>query len=341
MEEMGAFYPADPEPVAQLQAESSPPPDPAARRPESSASVALPGPETARYSVRYGLLGQVAAATISVKTGPQPERRTLHATGQGSGAVLGFGQTEKRIESEFDLQTLISTRWTATRNNDKGTVTDIVEQRERGKISLVRKRPGRPDQTESFTRPTAVLDPLGLLLRIRFGPMSAPSSFEILDGRALWVVRFSSIQLTNETPPTLRLNGHVEPIFRDGSPDKERTGRDFSLFLSNDSARTPIRLVVPFGLGHARAEIIQLSKNEATSREEMKNPATTPKPFGALGKPRPSPETRAGSFAPSIPRTTVACNSPFAVRSSAMASSPGKGTRRPMRGTWAMAARSR
>jgi hypothetical protein len=116
--------------------------------------------------------------------------------------------------------------------------------------------------------------------------MSAPSSFEILDGHALWVVSFSSIRTTSENPPTLQLNGHVEPIYWDGTPDKERTGRDFSLFLSNDSTRMPLRLIVPFGLGHARAEIIQLSKIGATRRFGMTNPVTLPKPFGVLGKDR-------------------------------------------------------
>jgi hypothetical protein len=147
---------------------------------------------------------------------------------------------------------------------------------------LLRKRPGRPDQVDSFTRATAVLDPLGLLLRVRFGPMSAPSSFEILDGHALWIISFSSIHTTSETPATVQLNGHVEPIYWDGTPDKERTGRDFSLFLSNDSARMPVRLIVPFGLGQARAEIVQLSRTEGPSRLGMTDPVTLPEGFGVL-----------------------------------------------------------
>jgi hypothetical protein len=243
---------------------------PAVPKPVQPLIQALPAPETASYRVIYGMLGQVAEASISLTPGMQ--QRTVHAVGRGNGAVLGFAQMEKQIESDFDLQTLKTLRWTITRVTGKETVTDIAEQPELGKVSLVRKRPGKPDEVDTFTRATAVLDPLGLLMRLRFGPMSAPSSFELLDGHALWVITFSSIRPTSETPPTLQFNGHVEPIYWDGTPDKERTGRDFSLFLSNDSTRTPVRMIVPFGLGHARAEIIQLSRTGAEWRVGMAPP---------------------------------------------------------------------
>jgi hypothetical protein len=304
MEETGALHAPDsepapapdpaPPPVTEVFSGSAPP-VPAVPKPSPRPPMALPAPETASYRVSYGMLGQVAAATISLTPGAQS--RTVHAVGRGNGAVLGFGQTEKHIESDFDLQTLKPTRWTITRLTGDERVTDIAEQAELGKVSLVRKRPGRPDQVDSFTRATAVLDPLGLLMRIRFGPMSAPSSFEILDGRALWVISFSSIRTTDENPPTVQLNGHVEPIYWDGTPDKERTGRDFSLFLSNDSIRTPIRLIVPFGLGHARAEIIQLSRTKIISSEETPHPVTLLRPFGVLWKdPLPLEDDALGDF---------------------------------------------
>jgi Protein of unknown function (DUF3108) len=275
--------PAGPEPPRVIEIFSgSAPPVPAVPRPAPPTLMGLPAPETVSYRVSYGMLGQVAQATISLTPGTQPGQRTVRAVGRGNGAVLGFGQTEKQIESDFDLQGLKTTRWTITRVTSKEKVIDIAEQSEPGKISLVRKRPGRPDQVDSFTRAGVVLDPLGLLLRVRFGPMSAPSSFEILDGHALWIITFSSIRTTSETPATVQLNGHVEPIYWDGTPDQERTGRDFSLFLSNDSAHMPVRLIVPFGLGQARAEIVQLSRGGAASRLGMMDPVTLPAGFGVL-----------------------------------------------------------
>jgi hypothetical protein len=217
--------------------------------------------------VSYGILGEIAHATITFAQKPNPgspsadpARSTVHAVGKGEGAVLGFGHTQKHIESDFDPQTLKTTRWTSTRTFGDETVVDTIEQQQPGAVSILRKRTGKPDQKESMQRPSAVLDPLGLLLRLRLAPPKAPLLLEVLDGRALWAMRFSAAQPTHETPRTLRLEGRAEPIFWNGSPDPERTGRGFTLFLSDDAYHNPVRLVVPFALGEARAEISRLNR---------------------------------------------------------------------------------
>jgi len=250
-----------------------------ARKPAATAKAAEPGvldgrpplvSETANYRVSYGVLGEIAAATISFVPDPGSRgadtSRSVRAVATGSGAVLGFGKTEKHIESEFDTQTLKTTRWTSTRSSGGETVIDIAEQHQPGTVSLVRKRLGQPDQADSMTRASVILDPLGLLLRLRLGPLQVPVSFEILDGRALWVVTISAVRPTAEPVPMLRLEGRTEPIFWDGKPDSERTGRRFTLFLSDDRYRTPLRLIVPFGLGEARAEMVQLSRMGTAQR---------------------------------------------------------------------------
>jgi len=228
--------------------------------------------ETATYRVSYGLLGEVARGTVRLtpESGPvaasaDPARSMVRAVGSGKGAVLGFAETEKRIESEFNAHTLHSTRWTITRTSDEGTVIDIAEQQQPGTVSLVRKRAGQPDQSASITRASPILDPLGFLLRLRFGQLQAPASFELLDGRALWIMSISKARPTDGSEAMLRLDGQAEPIGWDGTPDNHRTGRSFTIFLSNDDHRTPLRLIVPFGLGEARAELVQISR-PATDR---------------------------------------------------------------------------
>jgi hypothetical protein len=215
--------------------------------------------ETAKYRVSFSLLGEVAHANVTfTPVAAGPTHMMVRASGTGEGAVLGFGKTKKQVESEFDMQTLKSTKWTMTRFTGDETVVDMTTQEKPGMVSSLRKRTGQPDQTESMSRATAVLDPLGLLLRIRLAPLHAPSSFEVLDGRALWIVRFAAARLTKEN--LLQLDGTAEPIYWDGSADKERTGRSFSIFLSNDIFRMPMRLTVPFGLGEVRAELFQVSR---------------------------------------------------------------------------------
>jgi hypothetical protein len=232
--------------------------------------------ETARYRVSYGILGEVAEATVTFTpdgspglVGAGPARSIVHAVGTGRGAVLGFGKTEKHIESDFDTQALKTMRWTITRSTGGETVVDIAEQPQAGAVSLLRKRTGQPDQADSMNRASPVLDPLGLLLRIRLAPPQAPTSFEILDGRALWIVTLSAARPTSDTPRMLRLDGWCRPIYWDGTPDKERTERPFKLFLSDDAYHTPLRLVVPFGMGEARAEIVQLSRPAPRPRLEL------------------------------------------------------------------------
>lgn len=223
--------------------------------------------ETAHYRVSFGLLGQVAEATISLT--PSTNTRfasanqspsVIHATGKGQGAILGFAKSEKHIESDFNSQTLLSTRWTSTWSSGSQTVVDIIEQQKPGAVSILRKSSGKPDRTEALHRASSVFDPLGLLLYIRFHPPSAPTSLEILDGRALWIMKLSAVQPTSETAHKLRLDGYIAPVRWDGTPDEARTARSFTLYLSDDAYHTPLALVVPFGFGEARADLIKVTR---------------------------------------------------------------------------------
>jgi hypothetical protein len=223
--------------------------------------------ETAHYRVTFGILGQVAEAELSlapeIVAGPA---RTAAATvlvrtkGVGRGDVLGFGKTDKSIESDFESGTLVSRRWSSVNSHSGRTTIDTGEQSKPGAVSLLRKRTGEADRSDRFDRAASVLDPLGFLTRLRVALPESPTVFEVLDGRALWLAKVSGARLDPAAAHLLRIDGTFEPIYWNGNPDKERSTYSFSLHLTRDRFRTPVRLTVPYGLGEVRAELVRVQR---------------------------------------------------------------------------------
>ena len=221
--------------------------------------------ETADYRVTFGILGQVAQATITytpdTTAGPMAGK-VVRAVGAGGGAVLGFGETQKRIESEFEAGSIAARRWTTVRAGGGKVTVDSAEQPRAGSLSLLRKKTGEADLTEGFSRNAPVMDALSFLFRLRTALPTAPTVYEVLDGRALWVARVSPARPDPDDEKLVRVDGKIDPIYWSGSPDPERKSHAFSLFFTRDAYHTPVRLVVPSGLGEFRAELSRLERAE-------------------------------------------------------------------------------
>jgi hypothetical protein len=260
--------PCLPEEIGQFPPEPLPPPVA-----EAPALVALPAPpipvkptpppntEASRYRVMYGLLGELGHIEISFLY-PAPGEDTVKAVGVGSGSLMGMGQYEKRLESQLDSRRLTSRRWVSRRVQSGKTTTDTVEQPRPGAVEVVRQRSDKPDEGHTFVRQQPVLDPLGFLYRVRSRPPRAPEAYEVLDGRALWL-----ITLEPGTPAKLdggrravAFRGRANPIFWDGQRDGERSARSFTLWLSDDRYRTPLRLVMPLPVGEVRVDLAALDR---------------------------------------------------------------------------------
>jgi hypothetical protein len=238
-----------------------PPPPPPAAPP---ARPPLPAPvtreEKAQYRLAFGILGQLGQLTISQSPATGSEG-PLRLTGQAHGSLLGFGETDKRLETELDPRSLTARRWTAVRSSGGKTVTDFAQQPQPGTVAILRRHTGKPDRPAAFKRAAAVLDPLTFLLRLRVAPPAAVQSFEVIDGQGLWVITMNPARTVAEgAGRALRLDGKADPIAWDGAPDKERSGHAFSLWLTADEFRTPLRLVMPLAVGEARAELVALSR---------------------------------------------------------------------------------
>jgi hypothetical protein len=268
-EELGHLEPADSAPPATVVtapvAAAAPAPAPKASLPAAPRSdvVAPVAPvagdatkgsqESSLYRVGYGMLGQLGQIQIAFTT----LGNRVRAQGLGTGTMFGLGNYEKRIESHLDSRGRTASRWISYRLQGGKTVIDTVAQGRPGTLAVHRQRTGRPDEKHQLARQQTVMDPLTFLYNLRVDPPRAPRAFEVLDGRALWqiAVEPAVAGTLDRRRPALVVRGRATPIDWDGKPDDERTARSFTIWLDNDSGRTPLRLVMPLAVGEVRVEL--------------------------------------------------------------------------------------
>jgi hypothetical protein len=247
---------------------------PAPPAPVKPAAPPLPAPltmsERARYRIAYGAfdVGEISLVLdADTRAGSGPGTPLLRARGQGEGSILGLGRLATQIETEFDPGRLSSRRWTSTRIRDGATVRDRIDQSEDGKLAMARARDGQPGSSANVAVPAPVLDPVGLLLRLRASPPvvgAPPQVLNVVDGQALWriTVNGAGYDMLDGDRPTLRLDGRAEPILADGRPDttSDRTTRSFRLWLSEEPARVPLRLQMPLGIGDLVVSLVDVKR---------------------------------------------------------------------------------
>jgi hypothetical protein len=243
---------------------AAPPPPP----PPPAAAPPLPAPltreERAQYKLAFGILGKLGELTINISPAPNAPVRLV---GRAHGSLLGFGETEKRLETELDPRALSARRWTAVRTSGGKSVTDFADQLQPGAVTMLRRRTGKPDRPAALRRTAPVLDPLTFLMRLRVAPPAAPQTYDVLDGQGLWSITVASARVEADGPGrALRLDGKAAPIGWDGHPDRERSTHPFTLWLTADEFRTPLKLVMPLAVGEARAELVGLSRGRTPAR---------------------------------------------------------------------------
>ncbi len=260
-EELGHVPGLDPTPP--LEAATLPPPVAVAARPSRPARMApvFTAFETARYSVNYGVFGQLGEITIALAP---TAASTVHVTGTGKGSFLGLGAIQKNLDGEFHPLSGGSRRWTTTRHQGGKVITDSIEQATPGSVAIVRHRGDRADEASTFSRQRPVEGPIGFLLQLRSTPTKAPRVIEVLDGRALWIMKMATPVIETLADRggerAWRFDGTAEPIFWNGQPDPERGRRRFSLWMADDPARTPLRMRMPTGLGDVRVDLVSVER---------------------------------------------------------------------------------
>jgi hypothetical protein len=225
--------------------------------------------EDARYRIAFGPLGQVGEIRTTIRDDrAEGTEQLVQVGGYGEGSIFGLGRMRSQVDSQFNLRLLGSRRWTAARWKGDQTTTDIIEQPRPGVVTLERRRDGRPPDRQAASFPLPAFDPLGFLMRVRIAP-PAPGqtqTFQVFEGRALWRVTLTTagtqaLPDSDAALPALRLEGRFDPIRYDGHPDSDdRPHRTFTLWLSNDAARVPLRLSVPIGIVDVVVELVELQR---------------------------------------------------------------------------------
>ncbi len=222
--------------------------------------------EITRYRVTYGVLGQLGDVTIQLSPGDATDNvGGVQVVGRASGSLLGLGQIDKDINSAFDPGGALTRRWHHRRTEGDRITEDDVDQPRPGTLTLIRRRNGVPGQWHTFARARPVLDPVGFLLRLRLAlPEPAGETFDVVDGRALWTMTVQAARAEFlDGPggqPTLRIDGHAEPLLWDGQPDPDRPARTFTLWLADDTYRTPVRMALPLDVGEVRVDLVSVER---------------------------------------------------------------------------------
>ncbi len=239
----------------------------------------LPAPlamkEEAHYSVGYGVIGSIGELRLRIDDEHREGgRRLIKVAGYGTGAILGIGRTEKRVDGDFDPFALSSRRWTMVRSGGD-PFTDTIEQPQAGTVNMTRQRPGVPQAQRQATFSQTTLDPVGLLMSVRVAPPTAdhPVVLQLLDGQALWKVTLTRVGRelvpdSDNPQSAVRIDGQADPIFYDGRPAEDRPRRRFTLWLSDDDARIPLRLEMPIGPADVVVELTELTRSPRTSASQ-------------------------------------------------------------------------
>jgi hypothetical protein len=249
-----------PAPVSAPQPPLPPPPPPPPAPPLAPIASPLTRDEHAQYRISFGILGKLGQLDISVVPG-----EVARLQGRAHGSLLGIGETLKGLDTELDPRALVGRRWTDFRRSGGKTVTDIAQQGTYGTVAILRRRTDKPERSDVLRRGGAVLDPLTFLMQVRVKPPAAPHTYEVLDGQALWQIDLRPARLVPDGQRrALRVEGLARPVLWDGRVDDDRSNHAFSLWLSDDAFHTPLRVVMPLAVGEVRAELVALTRTEAS-----------------------------------------------------------------------------
>ncbi len=244
----------------------------------SGPPLVTPG-ERMTYKIQ---LGGVELAQMTLGVGDISEVAGKQAIlVQGHAKSVGLANLVAAIDDTFtswiDVTTGRSLRFavdeyeTNSKVNVEHTVIDLAGRANDMLPIQFRLNEGVPTDEPQKVSMKDVWDYNAFLVALRSweGPKGTATSIEVFRSRWLWHVdvKIASIgKLSTELGdlPAIRVDGHAFKVDRNLKKDPTADERDFSVWISNDDGRVPLRLVARTDYGDVRMEIVDYQPGNGT-----------------------------------------------------------------------------
>lgn len=221
--------------------------------------IQLGGVELAQMTLGVGDIAEVAGKKAIVVQG--------HAKSVGLANLVAA--IDDTFTSWIDVSTGRSLRFavdeyeTNSKTNIEHTVIDIAGRAGTSlpiQFHLNDSPPTDEPQTVSLRE---VWDYNAFLVALRGweGPKGTQTSVEVFRSRWLWhvdvkIASVGKLETDLGELPAIRIDGHAVKLDRTGKKDPTADERNFSVWISNDDGRVPLRLAARTDYGDVRMEIV-------------------------------------------------------------------------------------
>lgn len=219
--------------------------------------------ERVRY--RISALGlELAALSMLVReVMPVDEKRAvvLQAVAESVGLAARVKPVRVEFTSWIDVETSLPLLFRAVEADEivEARFTKLAEQ----KFPISTQEGEQPEKIEMQTTNGQPLELLGVLLELRSweAKVGASRTFDAVRSSYMWrmqatLVARESISTELGELPTVRFDAVSRRLMRDGAIDQGTDPRKFSVWISDDADRVPLRMVAQTDYGNIDIEIV-------------------------------------------------------------------------------------
>lgn len=247
-------------------------------------SLALGHMELATYDFAVGEVTEVAGRRAIVV---QSHAKTV-------GLVKVVANIDDTFTSWIDVETGRPLRWFvdeyATKGDDKERTEARLFERNGNVVPIdfhLNDDPPKPEPQTVSMPDTWDYNAFLVALRGWEAPPGSTVTAEVLRSRYLWNVKITvrgRERVVTELGefPALRFDGHTYRLRRDGSRDTSADEREFSVWISDDADRVPLRTVARTDYGDIEMKLVDYQPGNG-----QRLTASRPPPSGTASRPSP------------------------------------------------------